>query len=102
SPNFFFNKKFENYFQKVNSISEELSLQLKGFDLVIEFCVFGSQVGANCKAINKTKTILIFDAPLDEQFEEMYGKMGKFRDNIVSSEIKSLHAADTIICYSNA
>lgn len=101
-PNFFFDKKFDLYFKRVSELNTELISSLKNYDLIIEFCVFGSEVTTLSKSKSNTKSILIFDAPLEVQFKEMYGKTGNFNELIIEKEKRSLQNADAVICYSEA
>ena len=101
-PGLLFNYKFKNYFRRVDLLNHSFSAGVKGYDLVLEFCVYGSQVGSLAKTDTNSKHIVIFDSPLDEQFHEMFGKTGAFIKQIKVAEDNSLRSADLIICYSSA
>ncbi len=71
-------------------------------DLVIEFLTVGSQVAFELKKQTGVPYIIIYDSPLLEQFQEMYGTRSLLGGKIASAEKKSVEAADGIICYSES
>ncbi len=101
-PKWYFNKRFNRYFNLVDGLNSKLSNDLKDFDIVIEFSSYGGEVGYLCKQKFGTKFIAIYDAPMDLQFEEMYGKHTRFIEKIKNSETKFVKNADLIFCYSHA
>jgi len=83
-------------------IETEILAQKSNFDLIIEFLVLGSKVGANLKNKLKVPLIIICDSPLPEQFAEMNGSKSFMKNKIIEAERKSLKEADMIICYSES
>lgn len=71
-------------------------------DLVIEFLTVGSQVAFELKRQSGIPYIIIYDSPLLEQFQEMYGTRSLLGSKIASAEKKSVESADGIICYSES
>lgn len=90
------------YFRQQNNIKQRAISLCESNDLLIEFLVFGSAIGFQCKRIKKNKLIVIYDSPLNEQFVEMYKSSSVYNHRITRNERLSLESADQIICYSVA
>lgn len=71
-------------------------------DITLEFLSFFGMAGYLLKKNNNIPYILIYDAPLAEQYKEMSGAGSLLLDAIRQRETLSVQHADAIICYSNA
>lgn len=71
-------------------------------DLILEFLSVGSHVGAQLKAKFNIPLVIIYDAPLQEQFCEMNTRIPFNVNRIDECEHLSMLAADHIVVYSQA
>ena len=116
SGNTFF-KKSKQFFKKLMPslyysliLQKIFSYQKKQFDvlkdkkyqLIIEFYIIGSTLGAELKKVNNAKLLVIYDCPVLEQFIEMYHSTTLLDNKAEKAELKSLSAADCILCYSSS
>jgi glycosyltransferase involved in cell wall biosynthesis len=100
-PSFYFKKRFNRYFIEVEQLHLKAKDTLKDFDIVLEFSSYGGKT-VSLFTKEQTKRVIIYDAPLDLQFEEMYHHSGSFSKLIQESESSFVKNADLIFCYSNA
>lgn len=88
-------------FKKNNKLINNI-LSDTDYDLIFEFSSYGSNVGYRLSNKLKIPLVLLFDAPVIEEYK-FFQKKNPFFDKIITRrERKSLTAAQKIIVYSNA
>lgn len=90
------------FFREQYKLQRSALKQCHEGDILIEFLVFGSGIGVQCKRRKKCKLLVIYDSPLGEQFKEMYKSSSAYNYRINKNERLSVSHADKLICYSNA
>ncbi len=100
-PWFYYSVIFKRYFKDQDQLLQDI-LNGERFDQIIEFHTVGSIVGASLAKEWGAKFSVIFDSPVDEQFEEMHGTKSMHWKRIQDSERISMEAADKIMVYSPA
>lgn len=88
--------------QHSDQVADQSIHNEKDYALVIEFLTRCSTAGYEIKKKLNIPLLIIYDSPLVEQFEEMYGNSGTALNKVKEAEQLSLANADAIICYSKA
>jgi glycosyltransferase involved in cell wall biosynthesis len=83
----------------LDSVTEQIINSYSKPDLILEFLSVGSQVGVNLKNHFKTPLVVIYDAPVREQFCEMNGVIPFGVSRIDQREKLMVENADAIIAY---
>lgn len=86
------------YFQQQESIYTYCH-ELKP-DCVVEFLVYGSNIGVRLKQQAGAGLHVIYDAPLNTQFFEMHGTYSAYKNRIETREMDSVSKANSLMTYS--
>jgi glycosyltransferase involved in cell wall biosynthesis len=72
------------------------------YDCILEFYNYGSDLGYRVSSLKKIPLVLVYDAPVLEEYVFFHGEKIFFKRKIQDRELKTLLKADQIIAYSNA
>ncbi|MBK9590974.1 MAG: glycosyltransferase family 4 protein [Crocinitomicaceae bacterium] len=102
--NYFFPRTYVSLILKkkltsLNLVSEQIINSYSKPDLILEFLSVGSEVGVKLKNYYKVPLVIVYDAPLHEQFIEMNGIVPFGVDRIDKREKEMVETADVIIAY---
>jgi len=70
-------------------------------DVVFEVYSYGSKVGLELAGKMKAPLVLLYDAPVSQEYEWLYGRSPVFKKLIDRREIESVTRADLVIVYSD-
>lgn len=89
-------------FRQVKNLKSKIEAANIQPDLIIEVYNYGSDLGLYFSENKNVPFILIYDAPVLEEYEFFYGKKFFFRRKIQKREKNTLSQAKNVIIYSNA
>lgn len=95
-------QSFQYRRQQRQLIKEYMALPgLSDADIILEFPVYQSTIGAALKRETGKQLVVIFDSPLVEQYQE-FNKNGHSKVRVFNAERETVRCADLIIVYSKA
>ena len=71
------------------------------YDCILEFYSYASDVGYRVSKHQKIPLLVVYDAPVLEEYIFFHGKKVVFRKEILKRELNTLKQADAIVAYSN-
>lgn len=69
-------------------------------DFVIEFLDYYSQIAFEFKKKQNVPYLLIYDAPIQQKYVDIFGQSSALQNLLIERESNSINNADNIICYS--
>lgn len=72
------------------------------YDCILEFYNYGSDLGVKIANRQNIPLVVVYDAPVLEEYMFFHGSKYFFKDEIIKREIKTLKGANHIVVYSNA
>lgn len=76
-------------------------VDVNNFDLIIEFYSYGSNLGYKLAQRLKAKLLVIYDAPIVEEYEAFYGQKPTFQWMITRRQRETLKKCEKIMVYSD-
>lgn len=89
------------YFRAQEHLKQEV-LQLESSDVVVEFLIYGSNIGLEVSKRFKSDLIVIYDSPQLEQYEEIHKALSSYSSTVKRRETETLQYAKAILCYSDS
>lgn len=83
----------------LESASEQIATEYEKPDLIIEFLSLGSGISMRIKQKFQCTSLIIYDAPLLEQFIEMHGYRPFNASRIAQLEKQAVENSDIVLCY---
>ena len=89
-------------FSFINQLIENISVNNFKPDFILEFYVYGSNLGLRLKNLYRTPLFTVFDSPVLEEHEFFNGRKRFFRNEILSRQFNTLSLSDNVVVYSQA
>ena len=93
--------KITMLFRRLDKLFSELNGGLK-YDVILEFYTFGSNIGHKLSKRSGTPLVVVYDAPVLEEYEFFHDTVPFYRSTILKRQNATLGHAVGIVSYSNA
>ncbi|MBI3133434.1 MAG: glycosyltransferase family 4 protein [Bacteroidetes bacterium] len=99
-PRLYYGLVLRQKIKSLSAVSEFIISNYQKPDLIVEFLSIGSELSVRLKNHYKIPSVLIYDAPLLDQFCEVHACNPFFSQPVNTLEKKMVEHADALICYS--